>query len=155
MSLYFLSVSKYLLTMRNVSLNTKKYKLPSNIDVPTTTPYPYKYVKRNVAGWNHNRASLFRRIPDQSAHSKALLSVPETRVEEKIVTDYTKQAKAAEKTKLDGIKMNEGIIFDTLEKLKSKKKPTGKKKKKTPKKAQKKTTKKFKKPAEPNFSISS
>ena len=88
MSLYFLSVSKYLLTMRNMSLNTKKYKLPSNIDVPTTTPYPYKCVKRNVAGWNHNRASLFRRIPDQSAHSKALLSVPETRVEEKIVTIF-------------------------------------------------------------------
>ena len=35
--------------------------------------------------------------------------------------NYTKQAKAATKTHLDGVKMNEDLIFDTLEKLKSKK----------------------------------
>ena len=92
-------------------------------------------------------------IPDQSAHSKALLAVPSTKVEEKINTDYTKQAKAATKTHLDGVKMNEDLIFDTLEKLKSKKKNP--KKKSNPKKKKKPPPKKNKKSSKPNFSISS
>ena len=38
-------------------------------------------------------------IPDQSPRSKAMLSVPETKVEEKVITDYTKQAEAMDKTR--------------------------------------------------------
>ena len=82
-----------------------------------------------------------------------MLAVPSTKVEEKINTDYTKQATAASKSRLDGVKMNKDLIFDTLEKLKSKKKTV--KKKKTPKKKKKVPVKKNKKSAEPNFSISS
>ena len=92
--------------MRHVVLNTKRYKLPSHLEIPTT-PFPSKGVKRNLPGSNLNRASLFRRIPDQSDHSKALLAVNSTKVEEKLVTDYTKQAKAADKKHLDGKTLNE------------------------------------------------
>ena len=139
--------------MRQVVLNTKRYKLPSNLEIPTT-PFPSKGVKRNLPGSNLNRASLFCRIPDQSDHSKALLAVNSTKVEEKLVTDYTKQAKAADKKHLDGKTLNEALILDTLEQLKSKKK-TAKGKRPPTKKKKKATSKKLKKKTQPNFSISS
>ena len=88
--------------------------------MPTLTPFPSKFVKRSVPGSN-NRSNLFRRIPDQSKGSKGLLSVPESSVEEKIVKEYNKQGEDAQKMNLDGVKKNDDLIFDTLEKLKSKK----------------------------------
>ena len=139
--------------MRNVSLNTKKYKLPSHLNIPTTTPFPSKVVRRKIFGASSKNPSMFRPIPDQSPKSKALLAVPSTKVEEKIVTDYTKQAKAADKSHLDGVKMNEALIFDTLEKIKPKKKLA--KKRKITKKVKKQPTKKKKKNPQTNFSISS
>ena len=123
--------------------------------MPTLTPFPSKFVKRSVPGSN-NRSNLFRRIPDQSKGSKGLLSVPESSVEEKIVKEYNKQGEEAQKMNLDGVKKNDDLIFDTLEKLKSKRKaPSQKKKKGAKKNSRKSTSKKFKKSVEPNFSISS
>ena len=152
-SLHFWSVCWRSFIMRHVVLNTKRYKLPSHLEIPTT-PFPSKGVKRNLPGSNLNRPSLFRRIPDQSDHSKALLAVNSTKVEEKLVTDYTKQAKAADKKHLDGKTLNEALILDTLEQLKSKKKTTKGKRPPT-KKKKKATSKKLKKKTQPNFSITS
>ena len=73
---------------------------------------------------------MFERIPGQTPKGKALLAVPESKVQEKIVTDYTKQAKTVEKAKLDGLKLDEDLVFKTLAKLKSK----DRKRKKEPKK---------------------
>ena len=36
------------------------------------------------------------------------------------MTDYSKQAKAVDKSKLDGLKLDQDIVFDTLKKLKVK-----------------------------------
>ena len=70
--------------------------------------------------------------------------------------EYNKQGEEAQKMNLDGVKKNDDLIFDTLEKLKSKRKaPSQKKKKGAKKNSRKSTSKKFKKSIEPNFSISS
>ena len=138
--------------MRNVSLNTKKYKLPSTIKAPTTIPFPSRNINKNTPGTTHFTSYLFQRIPDQTPHEKALLQVPESKVQENIITDYTKQSKAAEKTKLDGLQLDKDIVFDTFKKLESK----GRKRKKPPAKISKKPkpTKKVKKGITPNFAIS-
>ena len=139
--------------MRNVYLNSKKYKLPSDFRVPTTIQYPQKRYKRNAPGTSFYKASMFERIPGQTPKEKALLAVPESKVQEKIVTDYTKQAKTVEKAKLDGLKLDEDLVFKTLAKLNSK----DRKRKKEPKKNPKKSTqaKKIKKTTPPNFALSS
>ena len=139
--------------MRNVSLNTKKYKLPSGINVPTTTPFPSRKIKKNTPGSKFYTSSYFARIPDQSPKEKALLAVPESKVQQNIVTDYTKQSKAVEKTRQHGLKLDQDLIFETLKKLKTK----GKKGKKQPAKKPKKSSesKKIKKASTPNFALSS
>ena len=83
-------------------------------------------------------------IPDQSPRSKAMLSVPETKVEEKVITDYTKQAEAMDKTRLDGLDLDKDIIFETLKKLKAKEKRKKKGKKEAPKSRKKLRAKKIK-----------
>lgn len=145
--------------MRTIKLEQKRYKLPSSVHVPSQTPFPNKVVKRGVPGTNYHRSSLFARIPDQSPGTKALLSIPQSKVTEKIASDYTSQAKAMDKSKLDGVKMNEDLIFEAFDKLKKKKKATKKKPKKSePKQNNKKkkgARKKNKNSASPDFSISS
>ena len=76
-------------------------------------------------------------IPDQSANSKVQLVIPQSKVEEKIITDYTAQAKAAEKTYLDGKYLDKNTVFETLKKLKSKEKRKKKGKKVAPKRKKK------------------
>ena len=94
-------------------------------------------------------------IPDQSAHSKAQLAISQNKVEEKIITDYTAQAKAAEKTLLDGKDLDKDIVFETLKKLKAKEKRKKKGKRAAPKSKKKTSTKKNKNPKPPQFAISS
>ena len=137
--------------MRNVSINKKRYKLPASIKVPTTTPFPDKRTIRNTPGKKARRPSVFMPIPDQSPKEKAILAVPSSKVEEKIVTDYTKQAKETDKRHLDGLNLDKDIIFETLKKLKAKEKkekkakkvPTGTKKEKPRKKNKSSTTQPF------------
>ena len=138
--------------MQNVSLNTKRYELPSGFKVPSVVPFPSRKINRNTPGSTHYTSYLFQPVPDQTPHEKALLQVPESRVQENIISDYTKQAKAAEKTKLDGLKLDKDIVFETFKKLGSK----GKKRKAEPLKKSKKVTppKKNKKALSPNFAIS-
>ena len=119
--------------MRHLSINTKKYKLPKGIKVPTTILFPNRKNKKNTLGVNFYGPTYFAKIPDQSPKEKALLAVPESKVQEKIVTDYSKQAKAVDKSKLDGFKLDQDIVFGTLKKLKTK----GGKSKKTPSKKSK------------------
>ena len=68
------------------------------------------------------------------------------------MTDYSKQAKAVDKSKLDGLKLDQDIVFDTLKKLKTK----GGKSKKTPSKKSKKTkgSKSLKDNGKINFAVS-
>ena len=106
--------------MRNVSLNSRRYELPSGVRVPTTTPFPKKKFKRNAPGSNFYTTTLFERIPDQSPKEKALLAVPQSRVQEKLITDYSQQAKNVEKTKLNRLNLDQELVFETFEKLKSK-----------------------------------
>ena len=73
--------------MRSVSINNKKYKLPSVVKIPTTTPIPQGKCKRNAPGTNFYKTSLFDCIPDQSPKEKALLAVPESQVQQKLVVD--------------------------------------------------------------------
>ena len=138
--------------MRHVYINTKKCKLPKGIKVPTTIPFPNRKSKKNTPGVNFYRPTYFAKIPDQSPKEKALLAVPESKVQEKIVTDYSKQAKAVDKSKLDGLKLDQDIVFDTLKKLKSK----GGKSKKTPSKKSKKVkgSKSLKNNTKINFAVS-
>ena len=95
---------------------------------------------------------MFERIPDQSPREKALLAVPESRVQENLVTSYSKQAKAVEKTKLDGLKLDQDLVFETLKKLETKEKKAKKRPAKKPKKSEEQ--KKVKKTATPNFALS-
>ena len=139
--------------MRNVSLNSRRYKLPSGVRVPTTTPFSKKKFKRNAPGSNFYTTTLFERIPDQSPKEKALLAVPQSRVQEKLITDYFQQAKNVEKTKLDGLKLDQDLVFETFEKLKSKERKRKKESNKKPKKSEE--PKKVKKTPTPNFALSS
>ena len=141
--------------MRNVSINNKKYKLPLGIKVPTTNPFPSKRIVRNTPGHNFYRPNLFMPIPDQSPKSKAQLSIPSSKVEEKVVSDYTKQAKEAEKTHLDGLDIDKDIIFESLKKLKAKEKKKKKIKKGVSKSKKKAPRKKDKSKVSPAFTISS
>ena len=106
--------------MRNVSLNSKQYKLPSGIKVPTTTPYPSKWTKRNTPGSKFYSSNYFAKSPDQKPKEKALFAIPQSRVQENIVKNYSEQAVSAEKTKQDGLKLDQDLVFETLNKLKSK-----------------------------------
>ena len=139
--------------MRNVSLNSKRYKLPSGIKVPTTTLYPSKRTKRNTPGSKFYSSNYFAKIPDQTTREKALLAIPQSRVQENIVKNYSEQAVSAEKTKQVGLKLDQNLVFETLNKLKSRKKNT---KNQKVKKSNKSTnSKKIKKTKPANFAISS
>ena len=144
--------------MRNVQINNKRYKLPASIKPPTTQPFPSKPT-RNTPGFNFYRPSMFMPIPDISAKSKAELAIPQSKVEEKIVTDYTAKAKEADKSQLDGLDIDNDIIFETLKKLKAKNngKSKGKKKggKEAPKARKKNLSKKNKSSSLEPFAISS
>ena len=135
--------------MRNISINSKRYKLPQGIKVPTTTPFPSKKIKRNTPGSKYYSSNYFAKIPDQTPKEKALLAIPQSRVQANIVKNYSEQAVSAEKTKQDGLKLDQDLVFETLKKLKSKKKNT---KNKSVKKS---NSKKIKKTKPANFSISS
>ena len=82
----------------------QKYKLPSRVEVPTTTPFPLKRRKGvTVPGSSSNCTSLFSSIPDMPALAKAALSLPETKVKTNILKDYTKQPQPTDlKSRLDG-----------------------------------------------------
>ena len=105
-----------------------------------------------MPGSSRNRASLFSSIPDMPARAKAALSLPETKVETNILKDYTKQPQSADsKSRLDGEKLNEDVLFESFKALKDKtvrkrvggkKKPTTKKKTKQQKQKKKKEPKK-------------
>ena len=140
--------------MKNVQINNKRYKLPSSIKPPTTQPFPSK-LTRNTPGLNFYRPSMFMRIPDISAKNKAELAIPQSKVEEKIVTDYTAKAKEADKSHLDGLDIDKDMIFETLKKLKAKNKGKKKGKKETPKTKKKNPSKKNKSTAPQPFTISS
>ena len=135
--------------MRNISINSKRYKLAQGIKVPTTTPFPSKKIKRNTPGSKYYSSNYFAKIPDQTPKEKALLAIPQSRVQANIVKNYSEQAVSAEKTKQDGLKLDQDLVFETLKKLKSKKKNT---KNKSVKKS---NSKKIKKTKPANFSISS
>ena len=134
--------------MRNVLIDgmRKNYKLPSNIDLPTT-PFPSNRAKGSkVPGSNFQKASLFTSIPDVPKREKAVLSLPESKVETKLITNFSKQPEQMDKKSLlDGPRLNEDVIFQSFKKLqhktkakKSKKKKKETKKSKTGKKANQK-----------------
>ena len=89
-----------LTSMRNVLIDRlrKNYKLPSNIDLPST-PFPLKRSKGSkVPGSNFKqKTTLFSSIPDVPERDKKILSLPETKVETKIIKNYTKQPKQMNK----------------------------------------------------------
>ena len=133
--------------MRNILLDRlrKSYRLPSKIDLPST-PFPSQRTKGSrVPGSSKIKASLWSRIPDITPREKSVLSLPESKVETNIISDYTKKSKPLDsKNKLDGPKLNEDVIFDsfkTLQKRLKSKTPTKKKKEKKKEKKKKSVNK--------------
>ena len=125
--------------MRNVLIDRlrKNYKLPSNIDLPST-PFPLKRSKGSkVPGSNFKqKTTLFSSIPDVPERDKKILSLPETKVETKIIKNYTKQPEQMnKKSHLDGsAKLNEDVIFESFKKLQQKSKRKSRKKRRKLKK---------------------